>query len=91
MQVTNSNYALFARNCSEEIPIYIIYCLFLPDACATQEVYMADHGLAPSVNIEDTKTCFETLNDILKCVIHLEQEHKSYLRVVEKEAVLGSQ
>lgn len=61
------------------------------DTCGSQEVYMGDNGTVPSFVIEDTKSCFEMIREILTCVTSLEQEHKSYQRLMEKEAVLGSQ
>ena len=52
--------------------------LFLPlDACGALEVYSATKESVP-VEIEDTKSCFETINAILKCVISFEQEHLQY-------------
>ncbi|XP_064614886.1 ras GTPase-activating protein 3-like isoform X2 [Liolophura sinensis] len=63
----------------------------LQDACASQEVYSGDTEPMPLVHIDDTKTCFETLNEILKCVISLEQEHMQYKKMVQKQTVIGSE
>ncbi|KAL5005371.1 hypothetical protein ScPMuIL_018827 [Solemya velum] len=61
----------------------------MQDACATQEVYAGEESL-DYPKIEDTKTCFETLSKILRCVISLEQEHMQYRKLVQRETVLGS-
>jgi len=42
------------------------------------------------VEIEDSKSCFEMLNETLKCVIGLEQEHMQYRKMLQKEHVKGS-
>jgi hypothetical protein len=42
------------------------------DACATQEVYTGEDNFKQP-HIEDTQTCFVTLNEVLKCVISLER------------------
>lgn len=65
----------------------VVWCI--ADACGSQEVYAGDSR--PAMVIEDTKTCFETINNILRCAITLEQEHKHYQRQLEKQAILGSQ
>ena len=66
--------------------------IYITDACALQEVYSGEEeSQPPNPAIEDTKSCFTMVSDILECIVRLEQEHKNYLRLVEKEAVLGSQ
>lgn len=62
----------------------------MQDACASQEVYTGDSDLPPSMHIEDTKSCFVTLNNILSCVIKLEQEHLQYKKMLQKQRVIGS-
>ncbi|KAL3848073.1 hypothetical protein ACJMK2_018954 [Sinanodonta woodiana] len=64
----------------------------LHDMCGSLEVYGGDVGLNTShgFEIEDSKTCFETLNEVLKCVISLEQEHMHYRKSVQRETVTGS-
>lgn len=61
----------------------------MQDACASQEVYSGeDQPYQPY--IEDTKSCFKTLNQILKCVISLEQEHLQYRKQKQRNTVIGS-
>ena len=40
--------------------------------------------------VEDPQSCFTTINEIQKCVISLEQEHKQYLRMVARSTIIGS-
>ncbi|KAL4220643.1 Ras GTPase-activating protein 2 [Mactra antiquata] len=61
----------------------------MQDACGALEVYSGNQFSVP-MEIEDSKSCFEMLNDLLKCVIGLEQEHKQYLKSVQKQHVKGS-
>jgi hypothetical protein len=41
-------------------------------------------------HIEDTQTCFVTLNEVLKCVISLEQDHMQYRKNKQRNTVIGS-
>ncbi|OWF54600.1 ras GTPase-activating protein 3-like [Mizuhopecten yessoensis] len=62
----------------------------MQDACASQEVYM---GLPETIHqpyIEDTQSCFKTLNQVLTCVISLEQEHMQYCKLKQRNTVIGS-
>ena len=61
------------------------------DVSVSQEVYNAEESIVPSTEIEDTKTCFQTLNEMLRCVVSLEQEHMQYLKLLQKNMVYGSQ
>ena len=64
--------------------------IFLPtDACGALEVYSGTKFSVP-IEIEDTKSCFEMINAILKCVISLEQEHLQYRKAVQRETISGS-
>lgn len=74
---------------------YILYyiknwvnCTFI-DACATQEVYTGEDNFQQP-HIEDTQTCFVTLNEVLKCVISLEQDHMQYRKNKQRNTVIGS-
>ncbi|KAK6195833.1 hypothetical protein SNE40_001181 [Patella caerulea] len=60
------------------------------DACGCQEVYSGDTEPHPMLVIDDTKICFETVTEIQKCVISLEQEHKRYVKLVQRQTVIGS-
>ncbi|ESP04353.1 hypothetical protein LOTGIDRAFT_170855 [Lottia gigantea] len=60
------------------------------DACGCQEVYTGDTEPKSVLVIEDTKTCYETITQIQKCVISLEQEHKRYFKLVQRQTVIGS-
>lgn len=53
------------------------------------EVYTGNK-FSVGTEIEDSKSCFEMLNEILKCVIGLEQEHLQYRKNRQKEHVKGS-
>ncbi|XP_060598929.1 ras GTPase-activating protein 3-like isoform X2 [Ruditapes philippinarum] len=61
----------------------------MQDACGAMEVYAGNQFSIP-VEIEDSKSCFEMLNEMLKCVIGLEQEHMQYQKTVQKQHVKGS-
>ncbi|CAC5393896.1 RASA3 [Mytilus coruscus] len=61
----------------------------MQDACADQEVYTGEDNYQHPY-IEDTKTCFVTLNEVLKCVISLEQEHMQYRKNKQRNTVIGS-
>ncbi|XP_013401022.2 ras GTPase-activating protein 3 isoform X2 [Lingula anatina] len=65
----------------------------LQDTCAELEVYSGTEtpSKPPTAILEDTKTCFETLSEILACVISLEQEHKQYVKDKHRNTVYGSQ
>ncbi|XP_041351438.1 ras GTPase-activating protein 3-like isoform X2 [Gigantopelta aegis] len=62
----------------------------LQEACACQEVYSGDSFQQHSVVIDDTKSCYETLAEIQKHVISLEQAHKQYLKMLHKHTIVGS-
>lgn len=53
------------------------------------EVYSGNQ-FSVAMEIEDSKSCFEMLNEMLKCVIGLEQEHMQYQKTVQKQHVKGS-
>ncbi|KAK7499228.1 hypothetical protein BaRGS_00009488 [Batillaria attramentaria] len=63
----------------------------LQEACGCQAVYagVLEEPRA-SMRVEDPQSCFQTVNEIQKCVISLEQEHKQYLRMVQRSTVIGS-
>ena len=63
--------------------------MFVSEACGALEVYSGGKFSAP-VEIDDTKSCFEMINEILRCVIGLEQEHLQYRKNMQKEIVKGS-
>lgn len=67
---------------------------FLPlpaEACGCQVVYAGTmEEPRASMVVEDPQSCFTTINEIQKCVISLEQEHKQYLRMVARSTVIGS-
>ncbi|XP_025079418.1 ras GTPase-activating protein 3-like isoform X2 [Pomacea canaliculata] len=63
----------------------------LQDVCGSQVVYAGvSEELRPSIYVEDPQTCFQTVSELQKCVVSLEQEHKQYLRMVQRSTVIGS-
>lgn len=63
----------------------------LQEACGCQAVYAgASEEGRGSMRVEDPKSCFQTVSEIQRCVISLEQEHKQYLRMVQRSTVIGS-
>ncbi|XP_014677498.1 PREDICTED: ras GTPase-activating protein 3-like [Priapulus caudatus] len=60
------------------------------EACESQAVYMGDRRVRPDINVEDPKSCFETLNDIISHVIRLEQEHKQHQKALFQCTKYGS-
>ncbi|XP_046555500.1 ras GTPase-activating protein 3-like [Haliotis rubra] len=61
-----------------------------PEQCGCQEVYSGNDEPRPRLVIEDTKQCYQTVTEIQKCVINLEQEHKQHRKMLQKHAVPGS-
>lgn len=70
--------------------IFKLISFELTDACANQEVYTGEVDTFQQPYIEDTRTCFVTVNEILKCVISLEQEHMQYLKNKQRNTIIGS-
>ncbi|XP_048246876.1 ras GTPase-activating protein 3-like isoform X3 [Haliotis rufescens] len=60
------------------------------EQCGCQEVYSGNDEPRPRLVIEDTKQCYQTVTEIQKCVINLEQEHKQHRKMLQKHAVPGS-
>ncbi|WAR28428.1 RASA3-like protein [Mya arenaria] len=61
----------------------------MQDACGALEVYAGGKFSVP-VEIEDSKSCFEMLNEIFRCVVGLEQAHLQYRKNVQREHKQGS-
>ncbi|XP_064638551.1 ras GTPase-activating protein 3-like isoform X2 [Lineus longissimus] len=67
---------------------------FMQDACGSMSVYTGENSLMPMVSCSvtnDPKTCFESLNELQKMIIGLEQEHKNYHKHVQRQTILGSE
>lgn len=65
--------------------------MLLIEACGCQAVYGGElEESRPSIPVEDPKSCFQTLSELQQCIISLEQEHKKYLRLVQRSTILGS-
>ena len=61
-----------------------------PAACECQAVYTGDICFLPNFIIEDVPSCFKMLNQLREKVFTLEQEHRSYLRLLARETKYGS-
>jgi len=61
-----------------------------PAACECQAVYTGDICFLPNFIIEDVPSCFKMLNQLRETVFTLEQEHRSYLRLLARETKYGS-
>ena len=59
-------------------------------ACECQAVYTGDICFLPNFIIEDVPSCFKLLNQLRETVFTLEQEHRSYLRLLARETKYGS-
>lgn len=59
-------------------------------ACECQAVYTGDICFLPNFIIEDVPSCFKMLNQLRETVFTLEQEHRSYLRLLARETKYGS-
>lgn len=59
-------------------------------ACECQAVYTGDICFLPNFIIEDVPSCFKMLNQLRETVFSLEQEHRSYLRLLARETKYGS-
>jgi hypothetical protein len=59
-------------------------------ACECQAVYTGDRCFLPSFIIEDVQSCFKMLNQLREAVFTLEQEHRSYLKLLTRETKYGS-
>ncbi|XP_023709335.1 GTPase-activating protein isoform X3 [Cryptotermes secundus] len=62
----------------------------LRSACECQAVYTGDMCFLPSFIIEDVQSCFKMLNQLRETVFNLEQEHRSYLKLLTRETKYGS-
>lgn len=62
----------------------------LRSACECQAVYTGDICFLPSFIIEDVPSCFKMVNQLSETVFTLEQEHRSYLRLLARETKYGS-
>jgi len=62
----------------------------LRSACECQAVYTGDICFLPNFIIEDVPSCFKMLNQLRETVFTLEQEHRSYLRLLARETKYGS-
>uniref|UniRef100_A0A2C9K6R3 Ras GTPase-activating protein n=1 Tax=Biomphalaria glabrata TaxID=6526 RepID=A0A2C9K6R3_BIOGL len=64
------------------------------EICGDQAVYHGEVGMNKvqglGSNIEDPSSCYQTIAEIQKCVITLEQEHIQYMRSVQRKTVIGS-
>jgi hypothetical protein len=62
----------------------------LAAACECQAVYTGDVCFLPSFIIEDVPSCFKMLNQLRETAFNLEQEHRSYLKLLTRETKYGS-